>query len=91
MKRSWRGSGRAVSMVVTLGAFLVLPACIIVSSQDSDYERIEEKKADAQYMTARAELERINLERQRAGLAPIDIPAHPSAGPDCDSPATNPE
>ena len=60
-----------------------LPGCIIVATKDSDYVRIEEKKADAQYLAARAELERVNLERQKAGLAPIEIPtkAPPS---DCD-------
>jgi hypothetical protein len=91
MKSSWRGSIQAVSITVTLSAISALPGCIIVSERDSDYERIEEKKADAQYMTARVELEKINLERQKAGLAPIDIPPHPSSDPDCDSPSGNPE
>ncbi len=50
-----------------------LPGCIIVSSKKSAYEDIEMKRAQAQLLSARAELERINLERERAGLPRISV------------------
>jgi hypothetical protein len=61
-------------LCVLCGAGAVLPGCIIVASKESDYGEIEAKKADAQYMAARAELERINLERHKLGLAPVEVP-----------------
>ncbi len=62
------------TLVAALVCSACLGGCIFVSEKNTSYERIEEKKAEAQYLAARAELERINLERQKAGLAPIEIP-----------------
>lgn len=80
--RAW-----AVGLVLAAAAG-VLPGCIIVSSRDSDYATIEAKKADAQYLAARAELERINLERHKAGLPPVEVPpTRHDDDPPCDDTA----
>lgn len=74
-----------VGLAAAAGA---LPGCIIVSSRDSDYATIEAKKADAQYLAARAEIERINLERHKAGLPPVEVPpARLDDDPACDETA----
>lgn len=79
-----------IGMIGAVLATAALPGCIVVSSRDSDYERIEEKKADAQYMAARAELERINLERHKIGLAPIEAPSRPADVDEC-APSPDPK
>lgn len=81
------GTARVTALVALGIAGLVLPGCIIVASKDSDYAEIEAKRADAQYMAARAELERINLERHKAGLPPVEVPppvGHHADGCDAD-------
>lgn len=82
MKRGWLAVRRAGLAAMALG----LPGCIVVSREDSDYARIESKKADAQYLAARVELERLNLERHKAGLPPVEVPSTPAVSKDVDEP-----
>jgi len=93
MSRAMKPGGRwgAVGLCLVASAG-VMPGCIIVSSRDSDYATIEAKKADAQYLAARAEIERINLERHKAGLPPIEVPLRETDDPACDdtSPTASP-
>lgn len=70
MKRHTSQRLLALLFVPSLAA---LPGCIVVSSKKSAYEDIEMKRAQAQLLSARAELERINLEREKAGLGRLSV------------------
>lgn len=51
----------------------VASGCIFVTSRKSGSEEVELTKAQAQCLSARVELERINLEREKAGLPRVHV------------------
>lgn len=65
----------------TIVAFaLAATGCIFVASRKSGYEEVELARSQAQLMSARVELERINLEREKAGLPRVNVPCGDPTG-----------
>jgi hypothetical protein len=64
---------RAATGAVLIAGAISSTGCIIVADGHDDLARIERRKADAQYLAARAEIEKINLEREKAGLKRIEF------------------
>ncbi|MBC7772300.1 MAG: hypothetical protein H7210_07395 [Pyrinomonadaceae bacterium] len=68
-------SVRFLALGAIAGFVIAASGCIFVTSRKSGYEEVELTKARAQCLSARVDLERINLEREKAGLPRVNTSA----------------